>query len=71
MLKSIELGNKVHAFNIEKEQDQIKYALGRLMEIDPHLMEDRHWALEAEWKAKLHRWHNFSRCDELAKLLIL
>ena len=71
MLKSIKLGNQVHTFNLLEEQDQIKYALGMSLDVDPHLMEDRHWALEDEWKAKLHRWHNFTRCEELTKLLVL
>ena len=71
MMKTIKLRYKEYTFNIEKEQDQIRYALGMTPEMDPFTMKERHWALLDEWACKLHIFHNWPRCEELTKLLIL
>ena len=71
MMKSIMLSSKEYTFDIKKERAQIKYALGMSPDVDPHLMEERHWALEDEWVSTRYRVHNPHRWEELKKLLVL
>ena len=72
MLKAIEIDNKVVVFDIEKEQAQIRFALGKDWGPAPEGMEQRHWALEEEWKEALPDGkHDFKRNEELEKLLVL
>ena len=72
MLKSIKIDNKVVVFDVEKEQPQIRYALGKEWGSALQDMEARHWMLEDEWKGALPDGkHDFARNEELEKLLVL
>ena len=70
MLKEIQLDQKVYTFDLEAEQDQIKYALGMAAKIPSH-MEARHWALEHEWRDELVDRFEYKRREALESLLIL
>ena len=71
MMKTMQLDKNMFVFNLPEEQDQIKYALGMSSNIDPRLMEDRHWALLDEWRDTLIDRFEYKRREELEKLLVL